>query len=105
MLKGYLRQQGAPYSVLANRTIRNKLVHIDDHLAKAGKKPNTGYFIDMAVSHRNQFVASDGIEIGFCQSLIVSEEIILHVGSEISLRGLRHEAGAVLEAVFRALSV
>lgn len=85
---------------LSNRQLRNQLVHIDEYLVKAMREPNTGWVIDSAHAYRDQFSAPNGLKIGFCRCFIASEEIILHLKSEISIPSLWEEASATLAAVF-----
>jgi hypothetical protein len=92
-------------TILASRKIRNALTHLDEYLVKALKKPNTGWCIDIAMLHRDQFSAVDNktnrkLEIGFCRAYISVEDKLLHLGNEISLTGLREECTNVLDAVW-----
>lgn len=87
-------------SILSDRKVRNQLIHIDEYLAKNLRKPNTGWFIDVAVDSRDQFKNPNVKHYGFCRSFIVSEEIILHFDNEISIPKLWQEATAVLAAAF-----
>ncbi|MBU6450074.1 MAG: hypothetical protein KGQ26_10695 [Rhodospirillales bacterium] len=99
-VRKFCENQSIDIKILSNRKVRNQLVHIDDHLAKALGKPNTGWFIDVAVAFRDQFVCPNGLELQFCRSFIVSEEVILHLENEISVRELWDEAWFVLGVVF-----
>ena len=99
----YVRRlcDGRALQILPDRKMRNSLIHIDEHLAKALRKPNTGWFIDTAIGWRDQFVAErPGTEIAFCRTYISSEDSILHLGNQISLAKLRDESAFVLAAVF-----
>jgi hypothetical protein len=89
-----------PTAVLANRKVRNALVHVDEYLAKELRKENTGWAIDSAWPDRDAFVAPPGISVAYCRCYIGSEDKILHLGHEISISALRMEASAVLGAVF-----
>ena len=99
-VQSFCKFQGLHVSILTSRIVRNQMVHIDEHLEKALRKPNTGWFIDGAIAYRDQFSAPDGISIQFCRTFIASEEVLLHLGNEIPIRGLWHEATAVLAAVW-----
>jgi len=99
-VKQFCAAQSVTVDILANRKVRNQLVHIDEHLTKALTKANTGWFIDTAVGFRNQFTAQNGLEIKFCRSFIASEEVILNFDNEISTRKLWDESSAVLAVVF-----
>lgn len=92
--------QGANLQILKSRAIRNRLVHIDEYLTSALDQKDCGWFIDVAIHTRDQFTSNDGIEVRFCRSLIVSEWMILHLGTEIHLPSLRNEAAMVLATVF-----
>jgi hypothetical protein len=96
----FCKSQGVNIPILTSRTVRNQMVHIDAYLEKALRKPNAGWLIDGAIAYRDQFSAPDGISIEFCRAFIASKEIILHLGDEIPIRGLWHEATAVLAVVF-----
>jgi hypothetical protein len=98
----YVKQRCAhiPHKVLANRKIRNSLVHVDEYLARELGKPNTGWMIDSAIGTRDQFAAPPGIEIGFCRMYIASEDMLLHLGNEISIANLRKEAKGVLSTIW-----
>lgn len=99
----YVRRlcDGRALQILPDRKMRNSLIHIDEHLAKALQKPNTGWFIDTAIGWRDQLVAErPGTEIAFCRTYISSEDSILHLGNQISLAKLRDESAFVLAAVF-----
>lgn len=87
-------------AILTNRTLRNQLIHMDSHVEKAMRTPNTGWFIDSAMAYRDQFQAPNGITTGFCRTFISSEEVLIHLGHEISVKGLRQEATDVLRALF-----
>jgi hypothetical protein len=88
-------------TVLENRKIRNSLVHVDEYLARElAKAPNTGWMIDSAIGRRDQFTAPPGISIGFCRMYIASEDVLLHLGNEISIAALRAEAKGVLSAIW-----
>lgn len=100
---GYVRRfcRERELSILANRKIRNSLTHIDEHLAKALRRPTTGWFIDAAIAARDQFTAAaHGITVAFCRTYISSEDMIIHLGNEIPLDKLRDEAIFVLAVVF-----
>jgi hypothetical protein len=100
----YVRQRCSliATAVLSNRKIRNSLTHIDEQLAKALTKENTGWFIDVAISRRDEFTPlKSGTQIAFCRTYIASEDVILHLGNEISLRSLRQEANDVLMAIWQ----
>jgi hypothetical protein len=88
-------------SVLPNKKIRNSLTHIDEYLARDLAKPKTGWFIDSAIPRRDQFTADQhGIQTAFCRTYISSEDVILHLDNEISLKSLREEANGVLGAIW-----
>jgi len=87
-------------NILKDRSIRNKLTHVDDHIIKAMTRPMTGICIDIAMKDRNQFRAPEGIKIEFCRTFVSSEHTILHLGAEISVRQLRDQAVGVLAVVF-----
>lgn len=99
-IKDMCREAHTDVSLLGNRIIRNQIVHMDHYIAQAMKKPNTGWFVDIAIARRDQFTAPPPLEIGFCRCFIASEEIILHLDNEISVRKLRAEATSVLSIVF-----
>jgi hypothetical protein len=87
--------------VLPDRKVRNSLTHIDEYLARALTKPKTGWFIDVALSRRDEFTAQQyGIGIDFCRTYIKSENVILHLGHEISLSQLKGEAVSILREVW-----
>lgn len=101
----YVRRkcEGISTSVLSDRKIRNSLTHVDEHLAKALAQPKTGWIIDSAIGRRDQLTASQhGIEISFCRTYISAEDVLLHLGNEISVKNLRKEAVDVLMAVWNA---
>jgi len=87
--------------VLADRKIRNSLTHIDEHLVKHLSQPNTGWYIDSAIGRRDQFTAPNGLNIGFCRTYIASEDVLLHLGNEISIKRLRRQAKRVLSAIWK----
>jgi hypothetical protein len=88
-------------SILRNRDLRNALTHIDEHLADAlAAEPNVGWFIDSAIASRREFSPPDGIKMAFCRSYISDEDIIVHLGHEVTLRELANECAAVLAVVF-----
>jgi hypothetical protein len=87
-------------SLLTSRTLRNQLIHIDSYIEKAMRTPNTGWAIDTAMTHRDQYQAPNGIKTGFVRTFIASEEVLIHLGHEISIKELRREAENVLNAVF-----
>lgn len=89
-----------PVPILSNRKMRNELIHIDEYLFKNLRKPDTGWFIDVAIDSREQFKNPNIKHYGFCRSFIASEEIIIHFDNEISIPKLWHEATAVLAAAF-----
>jgi hypothetical protein len=90
-----------PIKILSNRKVRNSLIHIDEYIADAFSKPKTGWFIDGAIDRRNQYTPTNPeIGVGFCRTYIRSEDMILHLGNEISVAKLRWEALAILAAVF-----
>jgi hypothetical protein len=99
---GYVKQRCAQIStsVLANRKIRNSLTHVDEYLARELSRPNTGWIIDSAIARRDQFTPPGGLQVGFCRTYISSEDVMLHLGNEISLRHLRDEATGVLRAIW-----
>jgi len=98
-VRNLLAKRGIDTPILSNKTVRNQLVHIDQHLERALQAPDTGWFFDVAIAYRNQF-ASPGLKVNFCRTFIASEEIILHLGNEIPVRKLRAEATLVLKVVF-----
>jgi hypothetical protein len=87
-------------AILSNKSVRNRLTHIDEHLAREMKRPNTGWIIDSAIARRDQFAAPDGLATAFCRTYIASEGVIAHLGHDISVAGLRQEANRVLGAVW-----
>jgi hypothetical protein len=87
-------------TILADKKVRNRLTHIDEHLVKALRKPNTGWLIDCAIAYRDQFTAPSGVNVEFCRTFIVSEETIVHLDAEINVPRLHAEATSVLSAVF-----
>lgn len=93
-------EAGFAPNLLANRTLRNKIVHMDSHLERALRTPNTGWFIDSALGRRSDLQAPEGLEVGFCRCFIGEELSIAHLGHQVSLDNLRHEACAVLALVF-----
>jgi hypothetical protein len=98
----YVRRKCSRIStaLLQDRQIRNSLTHIDEHLAKALSKENTGWFIDCAILDREATSNPHGLDVAFCRSYISSENVILHLGHEISLTALRQEASGVLTAIW-----
>jgi hypothetical protein len=93
--------KNVPIKILSNRKVRNSLIHIDEYIADAFDKPKTGWLVDSAIGSRTQFTAAQhGIGIDFCRSYIASEDMILHLGNEISVSKLKWEASAILAAVF-----
>lgn len=90
----------ANIQVLNDRKVRNALVHMDEYLAVALRKPNTGWFIDMAVRSRSEFSPTSGINVDFCRCYIGAEDVILHLGHEIKLSAVRQEASDILRLVF-----
>ena len=93
-------QSVAPLT-LRDRSVRNALTHIDERLADIlTAEGNVGWFIDVAISARDEWAAQEGITIGFCRSYIAGEDCILHLGQELNLSLLRHECVEVLAVVF-----
>jgi hypothetical protein len=87
--------------LLSDRKIRNSLIHMDEHLAKALTRANTGWLIDSAIERRDQFTAAEhGLSIGFCRAYVAADDVILHLDHEISMSGLRNEAARVLAEVW-----
>lgn len=91
---------GISRDILTNRTLRNKLIHMDECIERAMRTPNTGWSIDSALAYRDQFQAPNGIKVGFCRTFIVAEEVLIHLGHEISIKQLRKEAQNTLSALF-----
>jgi hypothetical protein len=101
----YVKQKCAniTVSLLTNRKMRNSLTHIDEYLVREMARPNTGWLVDSAIGRRDQFAPQKpDIVVAFCRTYISSEDVLLHLGNEISLADLRNEANEVREAVFGA---
>lgn len=94
--------EGLETPILANRKMRNQIVHIDEHLRKAMTQPNTGWFIDCALASRDGLaVKSDpNTKTGFCRTFIVEEQVLAHLDSEVSIRDLYKEVAGILAVVF-----
>ena len=93
--------QGVSTPTLKDRTVRNSLTHIDEHLADAlSESNNVGWFVDVAVDTRSQFSSPDGITAKFVRSYIRQEDLIVNLNKEISLEALRRDCAAVLAVVF-----
>jgi hypothetical protein len=87
--------------VLTSRKIRNSMTHIDEYLADEMQRPKTGWMIDSAIGRRDQFTAKQhGIDVAYCRVFIASEDTLLHLGNEISLKQLREEATVVLATIW-----
>ncbi|WP_127785804.1 hypothetical protein [Rhodovarius crocodyli] len=89
--------------LLKNRSLRNKIVHIDEHVEKELRKPDAGWLIDSAVDNRDEFTAPNEISVNFCRGYIVMEEKIIHFGYEMDVRRLKYEASSVISAVFHSV--
>lgn len=87
-------------SILRSKTLRNKLIHIDSHVEKAMRTPETGWIIDSAIGYRDQFRNPDVKKVGFCRTFVVQEEKILHLGHEIFVPDLYNQTVSVLACVF-----
>ncbi len=98
----YVRRytSGSAFPLLSNRKMRNALVHVDEYLDKALKASNTGWMIDSALAFRDELRPVDNIKIGFCRSYIASEDVLVHLGQELSVSALRLESIEVLARVF-----
>jgi hypothetical protein len=88
-------------SILPDKDVRNKLTHMDEYLAVELERPDITWLIDIAIGRRDQFrPVNPRHSLGFCRSYIASEDIILHLGYEISLSGLEREAHMILHAMW-----
>ena len=93
--------QGLDTPTLKDRSVRNALTHIDEYLGDAvTRRPNVGWFIDVAIESRTQFSLPEGLELGFCRSYIRAEDRLVHLGREISVSALEAECVAILAVVF-----
>ena len=87
--------------ILKDRSLRNALTHIDEHLADAlTQDANVGWLIDSAIESRTQFSAPPGLCVGYCRSYIRSEDKIVHLDHELPLSALAAECTAVRAVVF-----
>lgn len=98
----YVRQRciGISTAILSDKKVRNSLTHVDEHLARRMRKPNTIWIIDTAFARRDQFAPPPGTRLAFCRTYISSEDVLLHLENEISLPSLQKEAVSVLARVF-----
>lgn len=100
-IENALKTTGAKITVLANRDLRNKIVHFDEHLLQAVREnPNAGVFYDAALMFRDEFSNLNVETVLFCRTFIGAEEKILHLGEEISIHELWSEANSILVNVF-----
>ena len=87
--------------ILKDRSLRNALTHIDEHLADAlTQDANVGWLIDSAIESRTQFLAPRGVRVGYCRSYIRSEHKIVHLDKELPLSALAAECTALRAVVF-----
>lgn len=95
-------QQRFQPKTLTNRKVRNSLTHLDERLADIlTENPNVGWFIDSAISKRDEFTPeSKEIEVKFCRCYIISENKILHLDQELDIQELRQECKVILAIVF-----
>lgn len=98
-VKKFCDAQNVPTAILADRVVRNKMVHVDEHLARRLRQPNTGWVFDSAL-HNLDWSTEKNLAIEYCRVFVGSRNSIIHLGSEISLPHLRHEAVAVSKVVF-----
>lgn len=47
--------RGISTAILSNRSVRNRLIHADDYLARQMNKPGIGWHVNSAMAHRDQF--------------------------------------------------
>ena len=87
--------------VLRDRDIRNSLTHIDEHIADIlTSSQNAGWFIDVAVISKKEWVAPEGISINYIRSYIIEDDVIIHLGKELPVSVLREECVNLLQKVF-----
>jgi hypothetical protein len=87
--------------LLSNRKVRNSLTHLDEYLVKELARENTGWFIDVVVVRRNEFKPQRAVNVRYCRSYIMEEDVLLHFDNEIKLSALKEECENVLKAVWR----
>lgn len=96
----YCSEAGLTITALSDRSMRNRLIHMDEYVEKALRRPNTGWFVDTALQERTTFGPPHGVSIGYCRCFIASEGTLVHLGREASLANLLNEAVALLAVVF-----
>ncbi len=90
--------EGIDYEPLSGSVIRNKVVHIEDHiLVSARKNPEASWLVDIGLSHREAVLPEHGHAMNYCRVFIFSEGTILHLGSELNLYEYRKTAKLVVE--------
>ena len=87
--------------ILRDRDLRNSLTHIDEHIADIlTSSQNAGWFIDVAVKSKKEWVAPEGISINYIRSYIIEDDVIIHLGKELPVSVLREECVNLLQKVF-----
>ena len=88
---------GIDISPLSGLDIRNKMVHVEDHMLKVERRVQGPWTMSLGLSHREAFNASADLQMKYCRVFIFSEGVLLHLGSEFNLYQYRDTAKAVIE--------
>lgn len=87
---------GIDVSPLSGLDIRNKMVHVEDHMLKVERRINGPWTMSLGLSHREVFSTSADLQMKYCRVFIFSEGVLLHLGSEFNLYQYRDTAKAVI---------
>lgn len=88
---------GIDISPLSGLDIRNKMVHVEDHMLKVERRVQGPWTMSLGLSHREAFNTSADLQMKYCRVFIFSEGVLLHLGSEFNLYQYRDTAKAVIE--------
>jgi hypothetical protein len=81
-------------SIFQRRAIRNKFMHIDEHLAKALLAGNCEWLINAGLSARS-LVRGENL-LRYCRVYIFDEDVLLHLDEEFDVREAYQRASEVI---------
>jgi hypothetical protein len=92
------RCPGLDLSILAEKVVRNRIVHLDEHLAKIFLRyPEDTWIIDVAISSRKRLIESPSSKWRFSRVYVFDERKIFHLDAELDVAALHEVAIKVLE--------
>lgn len=92
---------GIDLGALADRTVRNRLMHIDEWLPRAFRHDlGAPALQDLAITRRSMFARADGNgEVVLIRVYVMEEDCIAHLGADLQLAAVHRAAKDALRAL------